>query len=168
MSEERLPPHYFNVVLIEPLIPQNTGNIGRTCIGGHAQLHLVGKLGFRITDKNLKRAGLDYWRHLTWKHHPTWESWWSQIPDTSRVFFFEKEGKKNLYQTKLKRGDWLVFGKETTGIEDAVLEQFDSQVVSVPMFGPIRSLNLANAVAVVLYEGLRQVADWERPTLSSP
>ncbi len=160
-------PHFFHIVLVEPEIPQNTGTIGRSCVGGHAQLHLVGKLGFKITDSNLKRAGLDYWQHLTWTHHPTWEDWWSIIPDTSRVFFFEKEGKQSLYRTELKMGDWLVFGKETKGLDDAILEKYDSQVLSLPMFGPIRSLNLSNAVSVALYEGLRQVADLDTPTLAT-
>lgn len=148
----------FNIVLIEPEIPNNTGNVGRTCIGGSANLHLVGKLGFEIDDRKLKRAGLDYWKYLEWYHHKTWEDWWDVIPDKSRVFFFTKKTDKTIYHSKFKNGDWLVFGKETKGLPDEVLKKFDAQTLSIPMYGPVRSLNLANAVAVVLYEALRQVS----------
>ena len=81
-------PHLFNVTLIEPEIPQNTGNIGRTCVGAHSQLHLVGDLGFKITDTNLKRAGLDYWAHLTWTHHQQLSDWQKQISNPQRAFYF--------------------------------------------------------------------------------
>lgn len=149
---------FFNVVLIEPEIPNNTGNIGRTCIGAHAALHLVGQLGFEISDRQLKRAGLDYWKNLTWTHHKTWDDWWKIVPDPSRVFFFTKKTDRSLYDIKFKQGDWLVFGKETKGLDSEIIERFDAQTLSLPMFGPIRSLNLSNAVAIALYEGLRQVA----------
>lgn len=149
--------HSFNVVLIEPEIGANTGNIGRTCVGLEAKLHLVGKLGFDITDRRLKRAGLDYWPHLDFVHHQTWDDWWKQVPDPSRVFFFTTKAGHTLYETQFKKGDWLVFGKETKGLDPQILEKFPSQTRLIPMTGPIRSLNVATAVAIVLFEGFRQV-----------
>lgn len=151
-------PHtYFNVVLIEPEIPNNTGNIGRTCVGTHCQLHLVGKLGFEISDKQLKRAGLDYWQHLEWYHHKHWDDWWKLVEDPSRVFFFSKKAKKSYLEVTYQPGDWLVFGKETKGLSNEILERFAEQTVLIPLTGPIRSLNLASAVAIGVFEGLRQI-----------
>ncbi|MBX7231990.1 MAG: tRNA (cytidine(34)-2'-O)-methyltransferase [Bdellovibrionales bacterium] len=146
----------FNVVLIEPEIPNNTGNIGRTCVGNFCQLHLVGRLGFEITDKQLKRAGLDYWQHLSWYHHKTFQDWYEKVPDPSRVFFFSKKASKSFYQVTFQKGDWLVFGKETKGLNSEILSHYSSQLLQIPFTGPIRSLNLATAVAIVTYEGLRQ------------
>lgn len=147
---------HFHVVLIEPEIGANTGNIGRTCVGLGAKLHLVGKLGFDITDRRLKRAGLDYWPHLEFVHHSTWENWWSEVPDPSRVFFFTTKAQVTLFETEFQNGDWLVFGKETKGLDAQVLAEFPTQLRKIPMIGPIRSLNIATAVAVVLFEGFRQ------------
>lgn len=146
----------FNVVLIEPEIGANTGNIGRTCVGLNAKLHLVGKLGFTISDRRLKRAGLDYWPYLDFVHHPTWEDWWGQVPNPNRVFFFSTKANLSLYQTEFQAGDWVVFGRETKGLDPQVLEKFSSQLRKIPMTGPIRSLNVATAVAIVLFEGYRQ------------
>ncbi|MCC7403345.1 MAG: tRNA (cytidine(34)-2'-O)-methyltransferase [Bdellovibrionales bacterium] len=153
----KYPEVLFNVVLIEPEIPQNTGNIGRTCVGAHSVLHLVGPLGFEISDRQLKRAGLDYWPHLEVRRYDNWHSWWSQVTDPSRVFFFTTKTARPVYQARLKPGDWLVFGRETKGLGPEVIEKFSEQTYSIPMRGPIRSLNLATAVAVVLYEGMRQI-----------
>lgn len=147
----------FNIVMIEPEIGSNTGNIGRTCVGLEARLHLVGQLGFSISDKQLKRAGLDYWHYLDFIHHQTWGDWWQQVPDPARVFFFSTKAKVSLYETKFQPGDWLVFGKETKGLEVGVLEKFSEQVRRIPMTGPIRSLNVATAVAIVMFEGYRQL-----------
>lgn len=148
----------FHVVLIEPEIAANTGNIGRTCVGLQAKLHLVGKLGFHITDRNLKRAGLDYWPNLDFVHHPTWEDWWEKVEDPSRVFFLSTKGQKTHFEAKFKKGDWLVFGKETRGLDEWILQKFSSQLIKIPMTGPIRSLNVATAVAIVLFEGYRQAS----------
>jgi len=147
----------FNVVLIEPEIAANTGNIGRTCVGVGAKLHLVGKLGYTITDRRLKRAGLDYWPYLDFVHHPTWEDWWRGVSDPSRVFFFSTKASKTLFETDFQPGDWLVFGKETKGLDPEILAQFPEQIRRIPMIGPIRSLNVATGVAVVVFEGLRQL-----------
>jgi tRNA (cytidine/uridine-2'-O-)-methyltransferase len=146
----------FHVVMIEPEIAANTGNIGRTCVGLGAKLHLVGKLGFLITDRNLKRAGLDYWPHLEFVHHPSWDDWWQHVEDPARVFFFTTKGGKSHFNAKFKDGDWLVFGKETKGLDEAILKKFPSQLLKIPMTGPIRSLNVATAVAVALFEAYRQ------------
>lgn len=147
----------FRVVLVEPEIPNNTGNIGRTCIGAAAELHLVGKLGFEINDKRLKRAGLDYWKHLSWHQHESFEAWLSQVEDTSRIHLFTTKTKKTIYRSSFQKGDWLVFGKETKGLSADILGMFPDQHVTLPMYGPIRSLNLANAVSIGLYEAIRQV-----------
>ena len=146
----------FNVVLIEPEIAANTGNIGRTCVGLESKLHVVGQLGFSITDRRLKRAGLDYWPYLDFIHHPSWDDWWRMVPDPQRVFFFSTKAKVSLFETQFQDGDWLVFGKETKGLDPAILEKFSPQLRRIPMTGPIRSLNIATAVAVVLFEGFRQ------------
>ena len=147
----------FNVVMIEPEIGANTGNIGRTCVGLGAKLHLVGKLGFELTDRRLKRAGLDYWHHLDFVHHPSWDIWWSQVADPSRVFFMTTKAEQTIFDTDYRRGDWLVFGKETKGLDPSVLANFPDHLRKIPMTGPIRSLNVATAVAVVLFEGFRQL-----------
>ncbi len=149
--------HRLNIVMIEPEIGANTGNIGRTCVGLGAKLHLVGKLGFDITDRRLKRAGLDYWPHLDFVHHATWDEWWRTVPDPARVFFFSTKAKVSLYQTRFQTGDWLVFGKETKGLDISILEKFSDNIRQIPMTGPIRSLNVATAVAVVMFEAFRQI-----------
>lgn len=151
----------FHIVLLEPEIANNTGNIGRTCVGTACDLHLIGKLGFEITDKNLKRAGLDYWQHLSWYHHATWDDWIKQVPDPSRVFLFSAKASQSIFRNQFLKGDWLVFGKETEGLPSALVSQYDkklpAQTLSIPQYGPVRSLNLANAVTVAVYEAIRQV-----------
>lgn len=144
------------MVLVQPEIPQNTGNIGRTCVGLQSTLHLVGPLGFEITDAKLKRAGLDYWPLLEWKQYSNWDDWWKGVPDKSRVFFLSKKSSKPIYDIAFQEDDWLVFGCETKGLSEDIIDTHSSQTFQIPMPGPIRSLNLATAVAVVLYEGLRQ------------
>lgn len=156
-SPKQSKPPLFHVTLVEPEIPQNTGNIGRTCVGTRADLHLVGQLGFRITDRNLKRAGLDYWQHLKWIHHQTMSEWENQIPDRKRVWYFSTKAKKSYFEVDFQPGDWFVFGKETKGLDEDLLRRNESQILQIPMFGPIRSLNVATAVTVVLYEAIRQI-----------
>lgn len=145
------------MVLIEPEIAANTGNIGRTCVGLKSKLHVVGKLGFSITDRRLKRAGLDYWPYLDFVHHATWEDWWRQIPDKERVFFCSTKAKASLYEPQFCSGDWFVFGRETKGLDPEILQNFSNQAMRIPMVGPIRSLNIATAVAIVLFEAYRQM-----------
>ena len=147
----------FRIVLVEPEIPQNTGNIGRTCVATNCELHLIGPMGFEINDTQLKRAGLDYWPHLTWQLHPNFQSWWDLVEDPSRVFYLSTKAKKNYTQMNFQKGDWLVFGKETKGLDPQLIHKNVEQALTIPLLGPARSLNLATSVAIVAYEGVRQV-----------
>ena len=147
----------FRVVLVEPEIPQNTGNIGRTCVGTNCELHLIQPMSFEITDTNLKRAGLDYWQHLKWFTHKNYQDWFSKVEDPSRVFYFTTKVPKTYYEIKYQKGDWFVFGKETKGLPPELINQNKEQAITIPQTGPVRSLNLATAVAITIYEGFRQV-----------
>ncbi len=147
----------FKVVLVEPEIPQNTGNIGRTCVGTQSELHLIEPFGFELSDKNLKRAGLDYWQHLKWSTYPNITSWETQVENWDRVFFFSTKATKSYFEVDYKLGDSLVFGRETKGLPLELHEKYPEKFVQIPQYGPIRSLNVATAVAIALYEGLRQI-----------
>lgn len=149
-------PHLFDVVLVEPDIPQNTGNIGRTCVAVHSRLHLIGNLGFEITDKNLKRAGLDYWQHLTWKHIGSVPEWEKQLRNPKRVFYFSAKAEKSIFDFQYQIGDTFVFGRETKGLPEELMRRNEERCVLIPLVGPVRGLNLATSVAVVLYEAFRQ------------
>jgi tRNA (cytidine/uridine-2'-O-)-methyltransferase len=146
----------LNVVLIEPEIPNNTGNIGRLCVGTGNKLHLIHPFGFQITDKNLKRSGLDYWVHLDVKEYQNIPEWITQIPDKSRVFLFSSHAKISYYEAEFQEGDWLVFGKESVGLSQEVLDLFQNHL-TIPMSGLIRSYNIANSVAFVVGEARRQI-----------
>ena len=146
----------LNIVLVEPEIPNNTGNIGRLCVGTESRLHLIHPFGFEITDKNLKRSGLDYWVHLDWCQYATVAEWAAQIPDTSRVFLFSSHAKTSYLDAQFQEGDWLVFGKESVGLSAEVLAQFE-QHLKIPISPLVRSFNLANACAFVLGEAKRQL-----------
>ena len=146
----------FRVVLVEPEIPSNTGNIGRTCVIANSELHLVGPLGFEITDKRLKRAGLDYWPHLKWAYYENWNTWLKEASSSSPIWFFSTKAENSFYEASFQLGDTFIFGRETKGLDEALLTEFKDRALKIPMIGPVRSLNLANAVAVSLYEGLRQ------------
>ena len=148
---------FFHIALVEPEIPQNTGNIGRTCVGTKTDLHLVGDLGFSITDRNLKRAGLDYWQHLNWKHHAKISDWQKEIKNPKRVFYFSAKATRSYFDVEFQKGDWLVFGKETKGLPDDVLQQNEEQALLIPILGPVRGYNVATSVAIVLFEALRQL-----------
>lgn len=147
----------FRVALIEPEIPQNTGNIGRTCVGTHSELHLVKPYGFEINDKNLKRAGLDYWPHLQWHQHDNIAAWNTKVEKPERVFYFSAKAKRAYYEVDYQIGDWFVFGRETLGLPDELLSRNESQNLLIPLLGPVRGLNVATAVAIALYEGVRQI-----------
>lgn len=149
-------PVLFNVVLYEPEIPQNTGNIGRLCVAASCRLHLAGKLGFSLTQKALRRAGLDYWSHLDLCVHDTFDEISASVP-RENMYFFSKKGVETLYDIRFAEGDYLVFGCETGGLPESVVSVFSDRVFRIPMTGETRSLNLANAVAVSVYEGMRQV-----------
>lgn len=147
----------FKIVLHEPEIPQNTGNIGRTCVGVNCELHIIGPMSFEINDTQLKRAGLDYWQHLKWFYYPSYEDWFKTVSDPARVFYFTTKVKKTYYEIPYQNGDWLVFGKETKGLPPEIIHNNLDQAVTIPQIGPVRSLNLATAVAISIYEGLRQI-----------
>lgn len=153
----KYPKTNFRVVLIEPEIPNNTGNIGRTCVGSFCELHVVEPLGFEISDKQLRRAGLDYWSHLEFFQHKSWQEWWKLVENPERVFFFSTKVNKTIYEHQFQQGDWLVFGKETKGLDAEIIAKYSNQSLTIPMQGPVRSLNLATAVAIVTFEGIRQL-----------
>jgi tRNA (cytidine/uridine-2'-O-)-methyltransferase len=145
----------FNVVLIRPEIPPNTGNIGRLCLATRSTLHLVKPLGFSLDDRQLKRAGLDYWDEVSLK---LWESFDALRRSQSRdanYFFLTTKSKRPYYEVRFQRDDFLVFGPETKGLPENLLMANEDRCISIPMHGT-RSLNLANAVAVVLFEAVRQ------------
>lgn len=152
-----VPSPLCNVVLIEPLIPENTGNIARTCVGTNSHLHLVGPMGFQISESRVRRAGLDYWEHLRWTEYDSMSSWQRSVPDQSRLFYLETTARRSLYDAEFQPGDWLVFGKETSGLDLALIEANDARAFYVPMPGPVRSLNLSNTVAIAVFELFRQV-----------
>lgn len=157
---EQQPPFHYHIVLIEPEIPPNTGNAGRLCVATQSTLHLVGKLGFDIDDKQVRRAGLDYWKYVKLVQHDTFEDWlnWHLTHEKDAPFFMlSKKGNQNLFEVKFPPRAAFVFGKETKGLPDALLERYSDRVFNIPMFSDkIRSLNLANAVSVSLYEAIRQ------------
>jgi tRNA (cytidine/uridine-2'-O-)-methyltransferase len=147
----------MNVVLIEPEIPPNTGNIARLCAATRTTLHLVEPFGFRLDDAALKRAGMDYWRHVDWKRWPDVATWLASVPDVSHVWWIEQGGTRRYDGATFGADDWLVFGRETAGLPRALLEAHRDRWLRIPMFNPdARSLNLSNSVALVLYEALRQ------------
>ncbi|MFV8367690.1 tRNA (cytidine(34)-2'-O)-methyltransferase [Flavobacterium sp. XS1P27] len=147
----------LNIVLVEPEIPNNTGNIGRLCVGTESRLHLIHPFGFVINDKNLKRSGLDYWVHLDVTEYQNVAEWKAQIPDLSRVFLMSSHAEKSYLETDFQDGDWLVFGKESKGLSEAVLNEFPNHL-TIPMSPLIRSFNIANSVAFVIGEAKRQIA----------
>ena len=152
----------FHIVLIEPEIPPNTGNIGRLCLATGAHLHLVKPLGFSIGDRELKRAGLDYWKEV---RVTVWESFadlQAAQPADARYFFLTTKTERAYWDARFQNGDFLVFGRETKGLPEALLERNAGRCLTIPMSGSTRSLNLATAVGIVLYEAVRQRAAEQR------
>lgn len=145
----------FNIVLVEPEIPQNAGNIARTCAATGARLHMIRPLGFEVSDKYLKRAGLDYWNLVEIFYYDSFDELMAKYPD-GRFFFFTTKGRNRHSDVAFKDGDFLVFGKETKGLPEELLLQHEETCLRIPMRGEARSLNLSNSVAVALYEALRQ------------
>lgn len=147
----------FNIVLVHPQIPQNTGNISRLCAATNSKLHLVEPMGFYITDKLLKRAGLDYWDFLDLERHSSIEKFLEKYSD-KRLIFLSSKVDKVYYDYKFEDGDFLIFGSETTGIPKEVNEQYSENFYTIPQFNDnVRCLNLSNSVSIVLYEAIRQV-----------
>lgn len=145
----------FNIVLFEPEIPQNTGNIARLCACTGTNLFLVGKLGFSLSSKYTKRAGLDYWDSVNIQKFDTLEQLQSQFKDAT-FYYLTTKSQKSFFDAKFKEGDFLVFGPETRGLPESLLEGNKPTAITIPMLEGQRSLNLSNSVAIVLYEAIRQ------------
>ena len=145
----------LHIVLVEPEIPQNTGNIARTCAVTGAALHLVGPMGFQLEDKKLRHAGLDYWPYLTLSTYESLPEFFEK--NQGSFFFFSTKAQRRYTDVSYPDGSYLFFGKESAGLPEKLLFQHPEQCVRIPMLGGFRSLNLANSVAVVAYEALRQL-----------
>ena len=145
----------INIVLVEPEIPQNTGNIARTCAATGARLHIIKPMGFTIDDKKLKRAGLDYWYLLDLTYYENLDDFFEKNPDGSYFFFTTKARKTHSYAVYTDKS-FLFFGKETKGLPEELLLKHPEECVRIPMIDDARSLNLSNSVAIVIYEALRQ------------
>ncbi len=160
----------LNIVMVEPEIPQNTGNIARTCAAIGAKLHLVKPLGFEITDKYLKRAGLDYWDKLEIEMHESLKAFLEKYPPEENTLYFSTTKGKNCYSdvNYAKSNEiFILFGKETKGLPEDLLKKYILQTIRIPMREHLRSLNLSNSVAIVAYEVLRQVGFEKLEEISS-
>ena len=147
----------MNLVLVEPEIPPNTGNVARLCAATRTKLHLVEPLGFTLDDKQLKRAGMDYWAQVEWHRWPDWKTLAASIPTTSKIWLIESNGPQHYAEVLFGPDDYLVFGRETAGLPQTLLEAHRETWLRIPMFqAASRSLNLSNCAALVLYEALRQ------------
>jgi tRNA (cytidine/uridine-2'-O-)-methyltransferase len=161
--------HYqpvLHVVLHEPAIPPNTGNIGRTCVAAAAKLWLVKPLGFDVSEKARRRAGLDYWEHLEWEVVENWTELAGKLaaPLTAgRAWFFSKKAQRSYMEAAYQPGDVLVFGSETTGLPDELLQEYASNALRIPIREQVRSLNLSVAAGIAVYEALRQISVRARP-----
>ena len=150
----------LHIILNQPEIPQNTGSIGRLCVSTDTRLHLVHPLGFDTSDYYLRRAGLDYWEHLDPTHYQDWDDFLARNP-AARLWFFTTRGERRHTDVAWRDGDGLVFGRETAGLPEAILRANPDSLVKIPMPGDFhRSLNLAQAAAIGLYEALRQTQGW--------
>ncbi|EGO87490.1 tRNA (uridine(34)/cytosine(34)/5-carboxymethylaminomethyluridine(34)-2'-O)-methyltransferase TrmL [Clostridium botulinum C] len=148
----------LNIVLFEPEIPQNTGNIGRTCVLTNSKLHLIKPLGFNIDDKSVKRAGLDYWPYLKLEIHESFDDMIRKYPDANIYLSTTKEAKYHHDEVNYKEGDFIVFGRESSGLPDYIRDRYIENRIRVPMIKTtMRSLNLSNTVSIVVYEALRQL-----------
>lgn len=147
----------LNIVLVNPEIPFNTGNIGRSCVATGTRLHLVGKLGFKIASKEIRRSGLDYWPNLDYKRHETWEDFLTaEQPRENQMFFLSTKGTKTFWNATFPPDAFLVFGAESCGLPKDFYERYKESLLTIPMTGPVRSLNLSSSAAIVLFEALRQ------------
>jgi tRNA (cytidine/uridine-2'-O-)-methyltransferase len=145
----------FNVVLVEPEIPPNTGNVGRLCLATRSTLHLVGPLGFSLDDRQLRRAGLDYWDEVDVREWTSLDEL-RQAHASARFFYLTTKAKQPYFDVRFRPGDFLVFGRETKGLPERLLKENRKSCITIPMHGT-RSLNLATAVGIVLFEAMRQV-----------
>jgi tRNA (cytidine/uridine-2'-O-)-methyltransferase len=147
----------MNIVLFEPDIPGNTGNVGRTCVATGSRLHLVGKLGFSLDDAHVKRSGLDYWEKVQLVKHKNWDEFSKSLPPGASLYFFSKKAKRDYWEATFTPESYLIFGCETSGLPGAFHERYADRFYRIPMVpGSVRSLNLSTSAGVVLYEALRQ------------
>jgi len=147
----------INIVLLEPEIPQNTGNIARTCVATGVKLHLIEPLGFFIDEKSVKRAGLDYWKHLDVTTYINFDAFLEANPD-AKLFMATTKAKQTYSEVSYTENCFIMFGKESAGIPEEILVNYSNTSIRIPMIGAIRSLNLSNSVAIILYEALRQLS----------
>ena len=145
----------LNIVLFEPEIPANTGNIGRTCVATGTRLHLIEPLGFRLNEKSIKRAGMDYWEHLDVNRYMNYQEFLEKHPN-AKIWMATTKAKKTYTEAEFGPDDFIMFGKESAGIPEEILVDNEETCIRIPMLDEIRSLNLSNSVAIVLYEALRQ------------
>ena len=145
----------LNIVLFEPEIPANTGNIGRTCVATNTRLHLIEPLGFSLEEKQLKRAGMDYWKDLDVTTYTCWDDFCQKNPD-AKLYFATTKARHVYSEVNYESDCYIMFGKESAGIPEEILKDHPDTCVRIPMVGETRSLNLSNSVAIVLYEALRQ------------
>lgn len=156
MSLSPTPGHGFHIVLVEPEIPPNTGNIARLCQATGARLHLVEPLGFSLDDKALRRAGMDYWKECDVRIWPSFDAWRQEHAETA-LWFFTTKAESSFWAAKFGCGDALIFGRETKGLPESLLAKHPSRLLRIPMVPGSRSLNLATSVGIALFEALRQV-----------
>ena len=145
----------LNIVLHEPEIPQNTGNIGRTCVATGSTLHLIEPLGFRLNEKEVKRAGMDYWEHLDVRRYINFQEFLEKNPK-AKIWMATTKAKYTYSEVEYGPEDYIMFGKESAGIPEEILVDYEDSCIRIPMLEQIRSLNLSNSVAIVLYEAMRQ------------
>jgi tRNA (cytidine/uridine-2'-O-)-methyltransferase len=151
-------PHNLSIVLVTPEIPTNTGSIGRLCLATNSTLHLVEPLGFEINDARVKRAGLDYWKYLQIVRHKNLENFFQSIPSKAPMVFFSTKAKSSLFEQRFKQGSYLIFGCETKGLGEEIISKFSEHTFRIPQYDKrVRSLNLANAASIAVYEAVRQL-----------
>jgi tRNA (cytidine/uridine-2'-O-)-methyltransferase len=147
----------MHIVLVEPEIPPNTGNVARLCAATSSTLHLIEPFGFRLDDTQLKRAGMDYWQHVEWHRWPDWAAFQKELPGGACLWLVESKGPRLYTEVSFAPDDYLVFGRETAGLPKKLLRENPDRWLRIPMFNAkARSLNLSNCVALVLFEALRQ------------
>ena len=149
----------LNIVLVEPEIPPNTGNIARLCAATNSILHLVHPLGFRLDDRHLKRAGLDYWPHVSIKEHKSLEAF-LEFAQGKELFLYSTKGKHIYTKAAPKNNSFLIFGRETYGLPKDFIKKYFDQSFYIPMWGKVRSLNLSSAVAIIVYDAYRKLFNW--------
>jgi tRNA (cytidine/uridine-2'-O-)-methyltransferase len=156
----------LNVVLFQPQIPPNTGNIGRSCVALNSRLHVVEPIGFDLSEKAVRRAGLDYWQHLDLKVWPDWSALETILP-RPRTWCFSRFATRPYTEIEYQKGDFLVFGSETDGLPQAIHDGYADNMVTLPMVGPVRSLNLSVTAGIAMFEAFRQIGDFAHSALAS-